>query len=91
MLRLSRGEARDAVDGVGVRQLEIQEDDVRMELRRQSKTFADGVGRSDDVDVALALEHRRDAFADDRMILDDEDFNHVTGSRRLDCRRRAEP
>ena len=48
-----------------------------MELRGQSKTLADGVGRADDVDVAFTLEHGRDAFTDDRMILDDEDFDHV--------------
>ena len=49
----------------------------------QSKTFVDGVGRADDVDVALALEHRGDAFAHDRMIVDDEDAES--------CRPLAEP
>ena len=34
------------------------------------------VGRPDDVDVALALEHRGDALAHDRMIVDDEDADH---------------
>jgi S-adenosylmethionine:tRNA ribosyltransferase-isomerase len=74
---VSACEARDAVDLASVRQLEIQKDDVRVELRRQSKALADGACRSDDVDVALALEHRRDPLADNWMILDEEDFNHA--------------
>ena len=46
-----------------------------MERRGRSKTFVDGAGRAHHGDVALAFEDRRDAFAHDRMILDDEDFN----------------
>ena len=81
MLRLARAKLRDAVDAVGVRQLEIQKDDVGIELRRQAQTLGDGAGRAHDVDVALALEHRRDAFAHDRVILDDEDLDHRAGIR----------
>jgi len=69
-------EGRDAVGGIGVRQLEVQQDDVRAELRRQPQPLGDRPRRPHDVDVPLALEHHRHALANDRMIVDEQDFNH---------------
>ena len=77
MLRLTRAKLATPSDTpASGNLLEIQQDDVRTELPGQSKTLCNRVRRSDDVDVGLALEHGRHAFADDGMIFDDEDANH---------------
>src|SRR5262249_21670408 len=75
-------ETGDAVDGVGIRQLEVQQHDVGMDLGRQSKATRDCLGRTHDLDIALALEHGRDAFADDWMILDYEHTDHLDTARK---------
>ena len=79
-------EARDAVGGAGVGQLQIEEDDVRVERRRQSKTIRDRVRRAEDGDVGLALEHGGHALADDWMILDDQDADHVCSIHHKDAK-----
>jgi hypothetical protein len=47
-LAFRAGEGGDAVDGVGVRQLEIEEDDVGGELGRQAETLGDRADAGDD-------------------------------------------
>ena len=69
-------EAGDAIELVGVRQLQVEKDDVRTKRRGQSQAFARRLGRADHLDVPLALEHRHHPFAHDGVILDDEHLNH---------------
>ena len=71
------GKARDAVAGVGIGQLEVQKNDVRMKPGGEAQAFGDAVCGAHDIDVRFALQYRRDTLADDGMILDDEDANHA--------------
>ena len=62
--------------GVGARELEIEQDDVGLLPRVQSKSFVERVGLPHHFDVGLAREHAGDAVAHDGMVVDDEDPDH---------------
>ena len=65
-------------DAVHVRHVDVHQDDVRGERRRELQGLRAGRRRTDDVDVALEAEQLREVVARLRDVVDDQDADLVS-------------
>src|SRR5262245_11527778 len=70
------GKGRDALATFGAGQLQIEKHDVRVVRGDRPQAVVDAADRADDLEIARALEDRRDPLAHDRVVVNDEDANH---------------
>ena len=72
---------RSTVEAVHVRQLEIQQDHFRGQVRRDANGFALGRGFADDLDL-LAAQHAAESFTDHQVIVHHEEPDRGLSRRR---------
>ena len=74
------GEAAGRLDPVELRHPHVHQDDVGQQPQRLVDAGAAVVGLADDLDVLLGVEHRRQAAADQRLVVDHQHLDHRSAS-----------
>jgi hypothetical protein len=62
------------LDAVDVRHADVHDDDVRVRTQDELDRLAAVLRLTDDLDVVGGIEHRANAAAHDRLVVDDDDL-----------------